>query len=283
MRIYGIDFTSDPKDGKPLTKAVCQMEGAVLSVDSLGAMCSYQGLALLLAEQGQWIAGIDFPFGQPRQLVIDLKWPQTWGGYVRRIAEYSKMRYAKLINEYRAGQPDGQKEHFRAVDGKAGSLSPMKMYGVPVGKMFHQGSPFLLASPCQIVPFLSEARPTVVVEAYPGLVARKFVGRRSYKNDDRERQTADHGKVRKALVRAITSAHSTSGSNGMSGCYGFHVEMAAGLASACIEDPSGDKLDAILAAIQAAWAYSRRDDNYGVPSHCDLLEGWIPDPQTYTA
>jgi hypothetical protein len=254
VRVYGIDFTSDPKEGKPLAKAVCRLDGAVLFVESLSPMCSYQGFALFLAEPGPWVAGIDFPFGQPRQLVIDLKWPQSWGEYVRRIADFSKTAYAKLIDGYRAGQPAGLKEHFRAVDRKAGSLSPMKMYGVPVGKMFHQGSPFLLASPCRIVPFMTEARPAVVVEAYAGLVARKFIGKRSYKNDDPTKQATDQGEARKALVAAITSASATNGAKSVADWYGFRVETAAGLGGACIDDPGGDKLDAILAAIQAAWA-----------------------------
>ena len=41
---------------------------------------------------------------------------------------------------------------------------------------------------------------------------------------------------------------------------------------------SGDQLDALLCAVQAAWAYSQADDNFGIPVYCDSLEGWIVDP-----
>jgi len=45
-----------------------------------------------------------------------------------------------------------------------------------------------------------------------------------------------------------------------------------------INDPSGDQLDALLCAVQAAWSWLRRDEGYGVPARADLLEGWITDP-----
>ena len=42
-------------------------------------------------------------------------------------------------------------------------------------------------------------------------------------------------------------------------------------------DPSGDRLDAVLCLLQAAWARNRHqggDAHYGLPQ-CDPLEGWI--------
>lgn len=45
------------------------------------------------------------------------------------------------------------------------------------------------------------------------------------------------------------------------------------------DDPSGDGLDALLCAIQAAWGYTERDHDFGAPaSGYDRLEGWICDP-----
>jgi hypothetical protein len=34
-------------------------------------------------------------------------------------------------------------------------------------------------------------------------------------------------------------------------------------------------------AVQAAWAYSQADNNFGIPVDCDPLEGWIVDPSLY--
>jgi hypothetical protein len=52
------------------------------------------------------------------------------------------------------------------------------------------------------------------------------------------------------------------------------------IARTCIEDAEGDSLDAVLAGIQAVWAWMRREATYGVPCDCDPGEGWIVDPLT---
>jgi hypothetical protein len=44
------------------------------------------------------------------------------------------------------------------------------------------------------------------------------------------------------------------------------------------DDPSGDSLDALLCAVQAAWSWTQRRNNYGEPEGSDTLEGWIADP-----
>ena len=42
--------------------------------------------------------------------------------------------------------------------------------------------------------------------------------------------------------------------------------------------PSRAGRDSLLCAVQAAWAYEKRDEGYGVPPECDPDEGWILDP-----
>jgi predicted RNase H-like nuclease len=54
----------------------------------------------------------------------------------------------------------------------------------------------------------------------------------------------------------------------------LRVEAAKNLA----HDPTGDHLDALLCAIQAAWAWTMRDHAYGAPRDADAIEGWIADP-----
>ena len=49
-----------------------------------------------------------------------------------------------------------------------------------------------------------------------------------------------------------------------------------------VEDPKGDRLDALLCAVQAAWAWLNRDWLVGNP-RIDPVEGWIADPQIYVA
>ena len=45
-----------------------------------------------------------------------------------------------------------------------------------------------------------------------------------------------------------------------------------------IDDATGDMLDAVLCAMQAAWGHQQRDNNYAIPESIDLAEGWIVDP-----
>jgi len=40
-----------------------------------------------------------------------------------------------------------------------------------------------------------------------------------------------------------------------------------------VADASGDRLDAVLCLVQAAWASAT--PGHGLPSHIDPLEGWI--------
>ena len=45
-----------------------------------------------------------------------------------------------------------------------------------------------------------------------------------------------------------------------------------------IDDGSADRLDAVLCAVEAAWALRRHDGGhprYGLPDAIDPLEGWI--------
>ena len=44
------------------------------------------------------------------------------------------------------------------------------------------------------------------------------------------------------------------------------------------DDPGADHLDALLCAVQAGWAWTQRDNNFGVSGQIDPLEGWIADP-----
>ncbi|MEO1443485.1 MAG: hypothetical protein AAFV33_23985, partial [Chloroflexota bacterium] len=60
--------------------------------------------------------------------------------------------------------------------------------------------------------------------------------------------------------------------------YGFGVDLPDELADEFVSDPTGDKLDTLLAAVQAGWAYGQRENNYGIPPGISPLEGWIVEP-----
>ena len=54
--------------------------------------------------------------------------------------------------------------------------------------------------------------------------------------------------------------------------------MGGGIEKVLVRDPAADALDSVLCAVQAAWAYSRREEDWGIPPECDPNEGWILDP-----
>ena len=56
--------------------------------------------------------------------------------------------------------------------------------------------------------------------------------------------------------------------------FGLHVTAPTWLA----DDPGGDPLDALLCAVQAAWAAGLLRDEPRRLAGLDLSEGWIADP-----
>ena len=60
--------------------------------------------------------------------------------------------------------------------------------------------------------------------------------------------------------------------------YNFGIRVSDEQIKLCIEEPGADLLDSILCAIQAGWAYTQKNNHYGIPAECDPLEGWIVDP-----
>jgi hypothetical protein len=269
--VYGLDFTSDPRLRKPITLAVCDLEDGVLSVRDFRRLPSFEAFETFLASDGPWIVGIDFPFGQPRKLIENLGWPRTWEGYVRVVHAMGKAEFEETLARYRAPRPEGDKQHLREVDIRANSRSPMMLAGVPVGKMFFQGAPRLLASGASILPFRYAGDRRVVVEAYPALVARKWIGARSYKTDTKPKQTPEKETARRDILTGLLSPQ-------LREHYEFSVALPEEAVDQLVRDPTADELDALLCAVQAGWAYSRRSEGYGIPAECDMLEGWIVDP-----
>jgi len=271
MKIFGLDFTSAPGRNKAITYAQCSFDGNSLVLKSNGDLTSFEAFEDFLSQPGPWVMGMDFPFGQPRKLIENIGWPQTWEGYVRVVAGMTKSEFVETLKNYRACRPKGDKQHLRKTDEKANSRSPMMLYGVPVGKMFFEGAPRLLNSGANILPCCVQDDPRVIVEAYPVLVARRWIDRQGYKSDNKRKRTPALKSAREEIVSGLRSPDAKKH-------YGFEIHFSDDYAGAFIQDGSGDQLDGLLSAVQAAWAYSQRDQNFGIPADCDPLEGWIVDP-----
>jgi hypothetical protein len=271
MKIYGIDFTSKPTRAKPITCAEASLQHGVLSIQALDELVSFDEFDGLLSIEGPWVAGMDFPFGQSRRFISNMEWPEDWDEYIALVSAMDRGEFVHLLEAYKADRPYGDKEHKRVIDQRAGSISPQKLYGIPVGKMFFEGAPRLLKSPASIIPMRKNNDTRVVVEAYPSVIARRFIERRPYKNDTPAKQTEELRAARIALLAALQSPAFIE-------VYGFELLLPAKLGKVCGEDSTGDRLDAILCCIQASWAWLRREQDYGVPAEVDAAEGWIPDP-----
>ena len=184
------------------------------------------------------------------------------------IAEsLGRAQFRRALDAYRQGRESGDREHRRETDRLAKSISPQKLYGVPVALMFFEGAARLARSGVT-VPMLQDGDPDrIVVEAYPGVLARSVIGTRSYKCDSRKAQTAQHLAHRHELLTTLSEGAAKQR-------YGFEIIAPEALCN----DPTGDELDALLAAIQAAWAWRNKAKNFGIPTDVDRLEGRIADP-----
>jgi len=276
MRILGLDFTSAPSRRKPLVALECSLTGGILRVVGAEEMPGFGPFEEFLRRPGPWVCGMDFPFGQPRSLVEALGWPPSWEGYVGAIGGMSLEEFEGAIKADMATRPSGSKYRWRLADRRSGSSSAMMLFRVPVGKMFFRGAPMLLHSGVSVEPCRPSADSggRVAVEAYPAVVARRVIGRRPYKSDEKAKQTEERRAAREALVAGLASET-------LSRAYGFAVEMAEPWRERFVREPAADALDSLLCTVQAAWAYTKRDDGatpWGVPPECDALEGWILDP-----
>jgi hypothetical protein len=148
----------------------------------------------------------------------------------------------------------------------------MKWVNPPVAFMLHAGVPRLVAAGVTL-PGLKQGDPDrVALEAYPGLLARSVLGSTSYKSDDIHRQTPARLIARKTLIHAIES-----GDAPLLKGIGARLKLSHAQRDELDDDASGDRLDAVLCLVQAAWGLSRHQAGhtpYGLPAF-DPLEGWI--------
>lgn len=257
MRILGVDFTSAPRRAKPITVAHGFAEGNRLFIEKIEDIESFEAFEGLLRRPGPWIGGFDFPFGLPRELVRELGWPRDWRRLVAFCAGLSRHEWRGILDGYRATRPAGRKYAHRVTDLPAGSSSPMKLVNPPVALMFHEGAPRLADAGVHIPGLARGDRSRVALEAYPGLFARRILGSASYKNDSKAKQTAARLAARKRLLKKIS------------------ITTSAALRRQLIDDATGDSLDAVICAVQAAWGWQRRRRNFGLPARIEPCEGWI--------
>ena len=264
--LAGCDFSSSPSRRKPIVMALgSESKGRVL-LAGLERIDSLEGFGQWLREERAWIGAFDFPFGLPRELVAHLGWPLSWPELIRHYAGLSRPEIRNRFAAFCDARPAGRKFAHRATDGPAGSSPSMKWVNPPVAYMLHAGVPCLLGAGVHLPGLHDGDTRRVALEAYPGLLAREVLGSRSYKSDDRARQTPERLIVRKDLITALEHGQTR---------LGLRLKVSHAQRDALVDDASGDSLDAVLCLLQAAWAAGQGAPRYGLPPAMDRLEGWI--------
>jgi hypothetical protein len=267
--IYGIDFTSAPRPAKPITIAAGRLIDGAFQLDDVNEVADFVAFERWLLRPGPWIGGFDFPFGLPREAVLDLSWPTRWSELTRHCFALGRDEFRRALDRYRAARPVGGKFPYRRGDATAGAHSPIKLVNPPVALMFLEGASRLMAAGVSVPHLFTGDTLRVALEAYPGYAVRQLFASRarvSYKNDARAKQTETQRSVRDEIVRRIVNSDSL---------FGFRLAASTELLDAMRADGRGDTLDAVLCALQAAWGWQRCDAGYGLPATVDPVEGWI--------
>lgn len=262
--VFGIDFTSAPRRAKPICVAEGHRQGAVVRLARVSTLDSLDDFSAWLARPGPWVGGFDLPFGLPRELVEQLGWPTDYAALMAHYAALGRNEIRARFAAFCDARPVGGKFAHRACDAPAGSSPSMKWVNPPVAWMLHAGVPRLIAAGVHLPGHLAGDASRVALEAYPGLLARELIGRRSYKSDSKAAQTPERLIARKDLVDALEQGRTR---------LGLRLKLSHAQCDELVADASGDRLDAVLALLQAAWAAEQ--PRYGWPEGVDPLEGWI--------
>ena len=264
--LLGCDFSSRPSRRKPIVLALGTAVGERVVLSRLERLDTLEGFGQWLARPGTWVGAFDFPFGLPRELVEQLGWPLQWRPCIEHYAGLSREEIRRTFAAFCNARPVGGKFAHRAFDRRAGSSPSMKWVNPPVAYMLHAGVPLLLAAGADLPGLHPGDRSRVALEAYPGLLARELIGSRSYKSDEKARQTPERQIARKDIVHALEVGATR---------LGLRLKLTHSQRDQLVDDASGDSLDAALCLVQAAWADRQGAPRYGVPADSDPLEGWI--------
>ena len=271
--LVGCDFSSSPSKRKPIVIAIgSSKQGRVhlqeiLRFDTLDAWSNWLKLPQ------DWVGGFDFPFGLPRELVESLQWPNNWLACTKHFSAMSRDTIRQHFKAFCDARPVGKKFAHRKTDGPAGSSPSMKWVNPPVAFMLHAGVPRLVDAGVELPglhtpPQEAAASRRIALEAYPGLLARELVGNRSYKSDDKAKQTPERLIARKQILQALETGQTR---------LDIRLKLTHAQHDALVADASGDTLDAVLCMVQAAWAELQHNNDhpcYGLPMF-DSIEGWI--------
>ncbi len=295
MNIFGVDFSSSPSRRKPIVIACAKLSTTlertdqwVLSLERFEKVYSLDEFAEWLEAPGPWLSGFDFPFALPRDFLVTVAWPpfspeseaseRPWSAHIEHLSSLSRQDLVVAFKRFCAARPAGRKFAHRACDLFAGASSSMKWVNPPVAYMLHAGATRLHQAGVMIPGLKLGDSQRVALEAYPGFLARLVLGRESYKSDDARKQNEARRLARKRLMAALMSMPLREIGMVLASDLKLSLELTRATQTLCLDDASGDHLDAWLCAIQACVGYlcEEREPGslYGMGA-IDPLEGWI--------
>lgn len=274
-------------------------DGQVVRLHSLQSCVSLPAFEQWLVQPSpfgacEWAGGFDFPFGLPRLFIDALSNHASIKG-----ASHASRSALDLIQCVRGPDEQAAKLHFQALVDSWGkqwgessrprtlphrqtdlampgvtSTSPLQTRYVPVGKMYAEGFWRLLQAPIDIPLLRPQSNSTChAFEAYPGLLAHDVLGGNgpafSYKND------ADGQTDPKRLLNRLTLLDRLE--QGLTRLE-IRLKLTPAQRDHIASDPLGDRLDAVLCMLQAAWGVRMHRQGlpaWGLRANADPLEGWI--------
>lgn len=250
--IYGVDYTCAMGRSKPNIVCHAQLTGNALK---FRAFIEFRPLAtfedwLLNLQSG--IVGIDAPFGLPLEFATHLHSlsgaleSPTWTTTAEHLSQFEMRAYEFMVKAFRDSRPKGNKEPRRAFDITYGGASPIKLYNPPVGRMLFRLTPVLANSTHSLWPMRLSDSPVMIVEVYPAIIPKRLLGGKSYKNDPMGEQ--ERPKNRQRILDFLTSSQ-------VENVLGYRLSnLSEEDTQLCVQDRKGDRIDALIAAFEAAGA-----------------------------
>ncbi len=239
-RIFGVDFSGATDAGRKIWIASGRIEGGGWLIDDCvrgealpdssrdRARC-LSALRGFIAESGEAIFGLDFPFGLPRAVVNEDRWADFARSFSERYATPQQFRRACF-------EAANGRELKRVTD--VASKTPFSPYNLRLYRQTFYGlrdliGPLIADRVACALP-MQRARSNVpwLIEICPASTLKQLNLYVAYKG-----RTADHCAARSAIVCSIQRQ--------------TPLKLSTPVRSAVIDDAEGDALDSVIAALAA--------------------------------
>ena len=266
MHVHGVDFSGARRAGEKLWLASATDDGDRLRVDSVRSAADVFGPDRETAHAGlrefvrscdaDAAVGLDCSFGLPRQVHDAVSWPAFCEWFATAFDSPDALQGE--LAERTKRRTGGERTYLkRRTDARTGARSP---YHWLVGPQTFYGIRDVVApltDAVSVEPLAPRREATSLLESYPAATLRALdLPSQKYKDDG----TYPDAPTRRATI--------------LDGLREWGVALDEGLESVVLDDPGGDALDSVVAAVAAARA-ARADFEVREPDAYDPVEGYI--------